>query len=103
LIRFPRGQMPPANAFWSLTMYNADQAFTQNPIGRYAIGDRGELKFAHDGSLTIYLQRDSPGEDKESNWLPAPADYFNIIMRLYWPRKEALSGVWKLPPVERVG
>jgi len=103
LIRFPRGQMPPANAFWSLTMYNADQAFNQNPIGRYAIGDRDELKFAHDGSLTIYLQRDSPGEDKESNWLPAPANSFNIIMRLYWPRKEALSGAWKLPPVERVG
>ncbi len=71
-IRFPKGQLPPVKAFWSITMYNEKQAFIQNPISRYAIGDRDQLKFDPDGSLTLYFQKDSPGKDKESNWLPTP-------------------------------
>jgi hypothetical protein len=102
VIRFPKGQLPPVNAFWSITMYNARQAFVQNPINRYAIGGRDTLQFDDDGSLAIYLQTESPGKDKESNWLPAPKDSFNVFMRLYWPRKQILDGTWKVPPVERV-
>ena len=102
VIRFPNGQLPPVNAFWSITMYNAKQAFVQNPIDRFAIGDRDTLQFNDDGSLALYIQHDSPGEDKESNWLPAPKDSFNVFMRLYWPKKQILDGTWKVPPVERV-
>ena len=101
VVRFRKGQLPPVNAFWSLTMYNAKQAFVQNPIHRYAIGDRDKLKADADGSVTIYIQHDSPGKDKESNWLPAPPDSFNVFLRLYWPTKEILDGTWKMPPVER--
>jgi len=102
LVHFPHGQLPPVNAFWSLSMYNSKQFFAQNPINRYAIGDRDKLKFNDDGSLTINIQRESPGKEKESNWLPAPKDSFNVFMRLYWPKKEILDGVWKAPGVERV-
>jgi hypothetical protein len=102
VIRFPKGELPPVNAFWSITMYNAKQAFIRNPIDRYAIGDRDNLQFNADGSLTLYIQHDSPGENKESNWLPAPADSFNVFMRLYWPKKEVVDGTWKIPPVERI-
>jgi hypothetical protein len=102
LVHFPQAQLPPVNAFWSLTMYNSKQFFVQNPINRYAIGDRDKLKFNDDGSLTISIQHESPGKDKESNWLPAPADSFNMFMRLYWPKKEIVDGVWKMPGVERV-
>ena len=102
VIRFPKGQQPPVNAFWSITMYNAKQAFVQNPIGRYAIGDRDKLQVAADGSVTIYVQHDSPGKDRESNWLPAPPDSFNVFMRLYWPTQAIIDGTWKPPPVERV-
>jgi hypothetical protein len=102
LVHFPKGQLPPVNAFWSLTMYDSKQFFVQNPISRYAIGDRDKLKFNDDGSLTICIQHDSPGKEKESNWLPAPKDSFNMFMRLYWPKKEIVDGVWKTPGVERV-
>jgi hypothetical protein len=101
VIRFSRGQLPPARAFWSLTMYNARRFFVANPINRYAIGDRDRLKFADDGSLTLYLQHASPGADNESNWLPAPEGDFHLILRIYWPQPQALSGAWVLPPVAR--
>jgi hypothetical protein len=96
-IRFAKGRLPPVGAFWSITMYNSNQFFVKNPIGRYAIGDRDKLKFNDDGSLTLYVQNDSPGKEKESNWLPAPKDSFSLFMRLYWPKKEILDGSW-LPP-----
>ena len=102
VVHFLKGQLPPVNAFWSLTMYNAKQAFVQNPINRYAIGNRDKLKLDPDGSLTLHVQPDSPGKDKESNWLPAPKDTFNVVMWLYWPKQEILDGTWKIPPVERV-
>ena len=92
VVRFPQGQLPPVRAFWSITLYNSKQFFASNPIHRYAIGDRDKLKFDDDGSLTIYIQNQSPGKDKESNWLPAPKDSFNVVMRLYWPTKEILEG-----------
>jgi hypothetical protein len=102
VIHFPKGSLPPVGAFWSVTLYNARQFFVANPINRYAIGDRDKLKFDDDGSLTLYVQNESPGKDKESNWLPAPKDEFNLIIRLYWPKKEILDGTWKPPAVERV-
>ncbi len=101
-IRFPAGQLPPVNGFWSLTMYDEKQAFVKNPISRYAIGDRDNLQADADGSVTIFIQRDSPEKEKESNWLPAPSRPFNVFMRLYWPKQEILDGTWKMPPVERV-
>jgi hypothetical protein len=102
VVRFPKGQLPPVNAFWSITMCNAKQAFVQNPIGRYAIGDRDQLKRDADGSVLIYVQHEPPGKDKEANWLPTPADSFNLFMRLHWPKKEIVEGIWKMPPVERM-
>jgi hypothetical protein len=101
VIQFAKGQLPPVDAFWSITMYNSNQFFVKNPIQRYAIGDRDKLNFNNDGSLTLYVQNESPGDGKESNWLPAPKDNFNLFMRLYWPRKEILSGSWKPPAVVR--
>ncbi len=102
VIHFPKGQFPPVGAFWSVTVSNSKQALVDNPINRYALGDRDKLKFDADGSLTLYVQHDSPGKDKESNWLPAPRDEFNLVMRLYWPKKEVLDGTWKVPAVERL-
>jgi len=101
IVHFDKGQTPPVNAFWSLTMYNAKQAFVANPINRYAIGDRDKLKFNKDGSLDIYVQHDSPGKDKESNWLPADAESFNVVMRMYWPKEAAFNGSWTPPPIKK--
>ena len=102
VIHFDKGQTPPVNAFWSVTMYNAKQAFVANPIKRYAIGDRDKLKFNADGSLDIYLQCNSPGKGKESNWLPAGAEMFNVVLRMYWPKESALTGAWIPPPIKKV-
>jgi hypothetical protein len=102
MMHFAKDQIPPVNAFWSVTMYNNKQFFVENPINRYAIGDRDKLKFNSDGSLDLYIQHESPGKDKESNWLPAPKDGFNLVMRLYWPKKPVLDGTWAPPPVKRV-
>lgn len=102
VLHFDKGQLPPAKAFWSLTMYGADQFFVANPINRYAIGDRDKLTFNPDGSLDLYLQRDSPGEDKESNWLPAAEGRFSMNLRLYLPATEARDGRWMPPAVKRV-
>jgi hypothetical protein len=100
-ITFKKGQLPQVGAFWSITMYNDRQFFVSNPINRYAIGDRDKIEFNEDGSLTLYIQPESPGPDKESNWLPAPKDSFNLLMRLYWPKKEIINGIWKPPKIER--
>jgi hypothetical protein len=103
VLHFTKKQVPPVRAFWSLSMYNDNQAFADNPIDRYAIGDRDPLKFNKDGSLTIYIQRESPGKDKERNWLPAPkSGGFSMNLRLYWPKPAALDGTWQPPPVTPV-
>ncbi len=103
---FPAGQLPPVNAFWSITMYDGrTQLLIENPIHRYLINSPmlPELKKNPDGSLTIYIQKDSPGKDKEANWLPAPDGPMFVVMRLYWPKTEAPSvyplgkGTWKPP------
>ena len=102
-LHFNKDQVPPVHAFWSLTMYNEKQLFAANPIDRYAIGDRDKLSFNPDGSLDLYIQRESPGQDKEANWLPAPASGpFTMNMRLYWPKPEILDGSWVPPGVKLV-
>ena len=103
VMHFDKDKLPPAEAFWSLTMYDADGFQVPNPINRFAIGDRDPLKFNADGSLDLYIQHTSPGQDKESNWLPAPANgVLGITMRLYAPKAAALYGRWAPPPVQRV-
>jgi len=102
---FPAGQLPPVNAFWSVTMYDGKTQFlVDNPINRYLINSAmlPNLKKNPDGSITIYIQKDSPGADKESNWLPAPNGPIYVAMRLYWPKDSALDGSWKPPAVQRV-
>jgi len=103
VVHFDKNQIPPVRGFWSLTMYNDRQLFTANPIDRYAIGDRDKLAFNPDGSLDLYIQRESPGKDKESNWLPAPASGpFTMNLRLYWPKAQVLDGSWAPPAVKRI-
>jgi hypothetical protein len=104
-LTFPKGQLPPVNAFWSVTMYDGKtQLLIENPINRYLINSPmlPDLKKNDDGSLTIYLQKNSPGKEKESNWLPAPDGPIYVAMRLYWPKEEAVKGDWKPPAVQRV-
>lgn len=101
VIHFTKDQIPPVEGFWSITMYNDRQFFVENPINRYAIGDRDDLEYNDDDSLDIFIQNASPGKEDESNWLPAPKGPFNLILRLYWPKKEILDGSWTPPPVVR--
>lgn len=101
-LHYEKGQTPPANAFWSLTMYDSDSFFVPNSINRYNIAAWMPLKYNKDGSLDIYLQKDSPGKALESNWLPAPEGDFNLTNRIYWPKPEALDGTWKGAPVVKV-
>jgi hypothetical protein len=84
-------------------MYNDRQLFAANPIGRYAIGDRDPLQFGPDGTLTLYIQRVSPGTERETNWLPTPqTGGFSMNLRIYWPEARALDGRWAPPPVKRI-
>jgi hypothetical protein len=104
ILRFPKDRLPPVSGFWSLTMYDANYFFVPNPLNRYSISPRQNLQANADGSVDLYIQKDSPGTDKESNWLPAPADKFVLMMRLYWPNEtdpSILDGTWTIPPVNR--
>ena len=102
VMHFDKAELPPARAFWSLTMYNERQLFASNPINRFAIGDRDKLRFNDDGSLDLYIQREAPEGDKQSNWLPAPASgAFSMNLRLYWPELSSLDGSWVPPKVCR--
>ena len=99
-ITFKKGELPPVDGFWSVTMYNSSDFFVENPLGRSAIGNRTEgLKTAADGSLTIYVQKDAPETDKIGNWLPAPESNFRLSLRLYVPKPEILEGKWTPPAV----
>jgi len=103
VIHFDRGATPPVDAFWSVTLYGADDFFVANPINRYAISSWMNLKKNADGSLDIYVQRDSPGKDKEANWLPSGDKSFNLTLRMYWPKEKPpsiLDGSWKPPAVK---
>jgi hypothetical protein len=102
VIHFSKAELPPVDAFWSITMYDAEGFQAANALNRFAIGDRDPLKYNADGSLDIYMQNTSPGADKESNWLPAPKGALGITMRLYAPRPEVADGRWVPPPIKRV-
>ena len=103
---FKKGLTPPVSGFWSLTMYDENYFFVDNPLNRYSISARQPLKANADGSIDLLIQNESPGADKESNWLPAPKGKFILMMRLYWPNESnpsIIDGSWTIPPVTKVG
>jgi hypothetical protein len=102
-LHFPNGQLPPAHAFWSLTMYQLPESLlVANPIDRYLINSPmlPDMKMDADGGLTLYIQHGSPGKDLESNWLPAPKGPFSAYLRIYWPEAAALDGTWTAPKLQ---
>jgi hypothetical protein len=102
IIRFAKDAFPPVEAFWSITLYDNEGFQVANPINRFAISSWMPLKRDADGSLTLYFQNDNPGSDREANWLPAPKGPFNLTMRLYAPKSDALTGLWDPPAIKRV-
>ncbi len=102
IMHFDKGKTPPVNGFWSLTMYDGNYFFVPNVLNRYDVSERSPFKYNEDGSLDIYIQKESPGKDKESNWLPAPADKFVLMLRMYWPKEAVIDGQYHAPPVKRV-
>jgi hypothetical protein len=101
-MHFDASNLPPVQAFWSVTAYDKDGYFIANSINRYAIGDRDQLKFNPDGSLDLDIQSRNPGPDRQSNWLPSGDGPFNLTIRLYWPKQSILDGSWHPPALERV-
>jgi len=105
VMHFNKGELPPVDGFWSLTMYDGNYFFVPNSINRYTVSQRNKFKTNPDGSIDLYIQRQSPGKDREANWLPAPEGGFVLMMRLYWPKEKApsiLDGSWKTPEVKEV-
>ncbi|TVL99762.1 MAG: hypothetical protein CV087_16625 [Candidatus Brocadia sp. WS118] len=105
ILRFAKGQFPPAQGFWSVAIYDSEtQLRVENPLNRYLIDSSmlPDLKLDADGSLTLYIQQETPGADKESNWLPAPSGPFQLLVVLYWPGQEVLDGTWTSPPIQKV-
>lgn len=106
VLHFDKGQLPPARAFWSVTLYDAEGAFVANPLSRFAISSWMPFHRNKDGSVDLYVQRDWPGPAKQANWLPAPPGEFNLTLRLYWPRDKnpsILDGTWQPPAVTKAG
>jgi uncharacterized protein (TIGR03000 family) len=104
VMHFAKGETPPARGFWSLTMYDSEMFFVANPLNKYTVSPRNDLQTNADGSIDLYIQNESPGKDKESNWLPAPKGEFVLMLRLYWPNDKdpsILDGTWKPPAVKR--
>lgn len=101
-IHFDKGQTPPADAFWSITLYDNDGFQVANPLNRFAVSSWMPFKLNPDGSLDLYFQNARPGADKDANWLPAPKGPFNLTMRIYAPKADALTGKWNSPPVVKV-
>ena len=101
-LHFDKGNTPPADAFWSVTLYDTEGFQVANSLNRFAVSSWMPFKYNGDGSLDLYFQNESPGTDKEANWLPAPKGPFNLTMRIYAPKSEALIGKWNPPPVTRL-
>ncbi len=104
-VHFDKGQFPPVNGFWSLTMYDEAYFFVDNPLNRYNLSQRNTFVTNPDGSVDLYLQHENPGPGKEANWLPAPAGKFNLMLRLYWPKEASpsiIDGTWKPPAITKV-
>jgi hypothetical protein len=102
MLHFDKGETPPADAFWSVTLYDSEGFQVANPLNRFAVSSWMPLKYNADGSLDLYFQNETPGTDKEANWLPAPKGAFNLMLRMYAPKAEVLTGKWNPPPVTRV-
>ena len=102
VLRLGANRLPPAYAFWSITMRTGSGGFVANRLERFAIGDADHLAFNIDGSLTLRVQRMSPGVRHETNWLPSPAGHFSLVLRIYWPTADVLDGRWTPPPIERL-
>jgi DNA sulfur modification protein DndE len=103
VVRFEPGQLPPARAFWSVTLYDKNFFLAKDmPMDRHVLNNNSGMKLGTDGSMEIYLQADSPGADKESNWLPVPRDEFFAILGIYWGEERLFNGQWKEPPVRLV-
>src|SRR5215469_8559068 len=100
-LHFDKDAAPPVDAFWSVTLYDSDGFQVANPLNRFAVSSWMPFKYNADGSLDLYFQNDSPGADKEANWLPSPKSAFNVMLRIYAPKSEALTGKWNPPPVTR--
>ena len=101
-VTFSKGELPPVKGFWSVTLYNDRHFFNPNPLQRYSLGTKNKnLKYNDDGSLTLYAGANSPGPDKENNWLPAPNGTFSLYIRGYWADKAMLDGSWQPPVVEK--
>jgi len=105
IVHFKPGQIPQVKGFWSITAYNSTQRLVPNPINRYWIGaDTPGIMYNKDGSLDIYIQPQSPGQTKQSNWLPSPTNRstpFDLLMRLYWPGQQIINGTWLPPAIQR--
>ena len=106
-LTFAEGETPPVNGFWSITMYEVESDgwwFVPNPLNKFTVSPRNNLKSNADGSVTLYFQNESPGKDKEANWLPAPKGEFIPMLRMYWPKDtpppSILDGSWKPPAVQ---
>ena len=105
IMHFEKGDAPPVNAFWSLTMYNKGYFMVQNAINRYSLSGRDPLKYNKDGSLDLYIQKASPETSKVANWLPSPEGDFLLMLRLYWPKEtppSILDGTWTPPAIRRL-
>ena len=103
VMHFDKGQMPSVDGFWSLTMYDVEYFFVPNKLNRYTLSSRFKFKYNKDGSVDLYIQKDSPGKGKEANWLPAPEGKFILMLRLYWPKEKPpsiIDGTWKPPAVK---
>ena len=104
VLHFAKGDIPPINprGFWSMTMYDSEYFLVANSANRYSLSSRDKFTSNPDGSMDLYIQKQSPGAGKQANWLPAPDGDFILMLRLYWPKTEAISGAWVPPPTKRV-
>lgn len=100
-IHFDKDALPPVNAFWSITLYDEQGFQVANQLNRFAVSSWMPIKYNDDGSLDLYFQNDSPGKEKEWNWLPAPKSLFNLTMRMYAPKAGVMVGKWNPPPVKK--
>lgn len=101
ILHFAKGQTPPVKGFWSLTMYDDQYFFVRNPLNRYSLSPRNNLKYNDDGSLDLYVQNESPGADKEANWLPSPKGNFILMFRFYWPEEAIINETWQPPVIQK--
>ena len=106
IVHFAKGETPPVNGFWSITMYDSEYYFYPNPLNKLTVSLRDHPKFNTDGSLDLYFSHEKPANAPQANWLPAPAGQFILMMRMYWPKETSpsiLDGTWSPPSVKKAG